>query len=141
MEPSTENEERGKPQDKLIVVVDDDQSIRDLIEMLVKAEGFRCETAGDGEVGIKLIQDKIPDLVLLDLMLPRYGGFEILRQLQTGDTARVPIVIVTGRYSDRTTVDMIKQESNVVDFVEKPINTKIFGLNLHKLLKTSPIPK
>lgn len=127
-----------RPQDKLIVVIDDDTSIRELLELLVKGEGFRCETAGDGEEGLQKIIKLRPDLVLLDLMLPRYGGFEVLRQLQVGDTSNIPIVIVTGRYTDRTTAEMIRQESNVVDFIEKPVNTKSFGLLLHKLLKTMP---
>ena len=55
-------------------------------------------------------------------MMPRYGGFEVLRQLQSGGLARIPIVIVTGRYTDRSTSEMIRQESNVVDFLEKPLN-------------------
>lgn len=126
------------PKDKLIVVVDDDDSVRELLEFLVRKEGFNVETAADGEEGLGKIQKLIPDLVILDLMLPRYGGFEILRQLQQGDTSRVPIIIVTGRYTDRTTADMIRQESNVMDFLEKPIKANVLAMSLHKILKTTP---
>src|SRR5438105_13394137 len=87
-----------RPQDKLIVIVDDDDSVRELLEFLVRKEGFSVETAADGEEGLETIKKLLPSLVILDLMLPRYGGFEILRQLQQGDTARIPIIIVTGRY-------------------------------------------
>lgn len=131
----------GKPSDKLVVVIDDEESIRELLELLVKQEGFRCEVSDNGEDGLQKITKLVPDLVLLDLMLPRYGGFEVLRQLQVGETASVPIIIVTGRYTDRTTAEMIRQESNVIDFIEKPINTKAFGLMLHKVLKTQPAAK
>jgi DNA-binding response OmpR family regulator len=126
----------GDPGDKLICIVDDDESVRELLEFLVKKEGFKCDSARDGEEGLQKIQQLLPDLVILDLMLPRYGGFEILRQLQTGETSRVPIVVVTGRYSDRSTTDMIRQESNVMDFLEKPVKPSVFTATLHKVLKT-----
>lgn len=134
----TESEALGRPQDKLIVVIDDDDSVRELLEFLVKKEGFRVETCSDGEQGLSRIQKSLPDLVILDLMLPRYGGFEILRQLQLGETAKIPIVIVTGRYTDRTTAEMIRQESNVMDFLEKPIKAGVLAGTLHKILKTAP---
>ena len=120
------------------MIVDDDDSVRELLEFVVKKEGFKTETAADGEEGIEKIQKLLPDLIILDLMLPRYGGFEVLRQLQAGETARIPIVIITGRYTDRTTSEMIRQESNVMDFLEKPIKPAVLGVALHKILKTRP---
>lgn len=134
----TEEAALGRPQDKLIVIIDDDDSVRELLEFLVKKEGFRAATCADGEEGLARIQKDMPDLVVLDLMLPRYGGFEILRQLQLGDTAKIPIVIVTGRYTDRSTAEMIRQESNVMDFLEKPIKAGVLAVTLHKILKTAP---
>jgi DNA-binding response OmpR family regulator len=127
-----------KSSDKLVMIVDDDESVRDLLEFVVKKEGFRVETAGDGEEGLNKIQAMLPDIILLDLMLPRYGGFEVLRQLQGGATAKIPIVIITGRYTDRTTAEMIRQESNVMDFMEKPLKPAVLAMTLHKLLKTRP---
>lgn len=131
----------SRPEDKLILIVDDDEAVRELIEFVVKKEGFRVESAGDGEEGIGKVQKLLPDLVVLDLMLPRYGGFEILRQLQIGETANIPIVIVTGRYTDRTTAEMIRQESNVLDFMEKPIKPQVLATVLHRILKTTPQPQ
>lgn len=128
----------SRPEDKLVVIIDDDDSVRELLEFVVKKEGFRTDTAADGEAGLSKISELLPDLVILDLMLPRYGGFEVLRQLQTGETARIPIIIVTGRYTDRTTAEMIRQESNVMDFLEKPIKANVLGVTLHKILKTQP---
>jgi DNA-binding response OmpR family regulator len=128
----------GSPSEKLVVIIDDDDSVRELLEFIVQKEGFRTDTAIDGEAGLNKIAEVKPDLVILDLMLPRYGGFEVLRQLQNGDTARIPIVIVTGRYTDRTTAEMIRQESNVMDFLEKPIKAGVLSNALHKILKTQP---
>jgi DNA-binding response OmpR family regulator len=130
--------ELAKSSEKLVMIVDDDESVRDLLEFVVKKEGFRVETAADGEEGLNKIQAILPDIILLDLMLPRYGGFEVLRQLQGGVTARIPIVIITGRYTDRTTAEMIRQESNVMDFMEKPLKPAVLAMTLHKILKTRP---
>jgi DNA-binding response OmpR family regulator len=126
------------PKDKLIMIVDDDDSVREFLEFIVKKEGFQAATAADGEEGITKIQELLPHLVILDLMLPRYGGFEVLRQLQNGATANIPIIIITGRYTDRTTAEMIRQESNVVDFLEKPVKPAILGMVIHRVLRTTP---
>lgn len=128
----------GRPADKLVLIVDDDDSVRELIEFIVKKEGFRIEKAADGEEALQKARSVNPDLILLDLMLPKFGGFEILRELQTDETASIPIVIITGRYTDRSTSDMIKQEPNVRDFIEKPVKPPVLSSLLHKLLKTQP---
>ena len=132
------NSEAGAAKGKLILIVDDDESICELLEFMVVKEGFRCVTAADGEEGIHKVRELLPDLVILDLMLPRYGGFEVLREMQAGETAGIPIVVVTGRYTDRSTVEMIRHESNVMDFLEKPIKAPVLAMTLHKILKTNP---
>lgn len=128
----------GKPADKMILIVDDDDSVRELIEFIVKKEGFRVDKAADGEEALTKARAGNPDLILLDLMLPKFGGFEILRELQSDETGGIPIVIITGRYTDRSTSDMIKQEPNVRDFIEKPVKPQILTSLIHKLLKTQP---
>jgi len=128
----------AKSSDKLVMVVDDDEGIRALLAFVAGKEGFRVETAVDGEEALSKIQALLPDIILLDLMLPRYGGFEVLRQLQNGETAKIPIIIITGRYTDRTTAEMIRQESNVMDFIEKPLKPPVLAMTLHKILKTRP---
>lgn len=123
------------PDAKLILIIDDDEGIRELMTFLVKKDGFRAETAVDGEDGFQKAERLKPDLIILDLMMPRYGGFEVLRQLQGSELKKTPIVVVTGRYTDRSTADMIRQESNVVDFLEKPLKPAVLGAVLARLLK------
>lgn len=120
---------------KLVLIIDDDDGVRELLTFLVKKEGYRVECAVDGEDGFQKAERLKPDLILLDLMMPRYGGFEVLRQLQSSELARVPIVIITGRYTDRSTAEMIRQESNVVDFLEKPLKPNVLAATLERLLK------
>jgi DNA-binding response OmpR family regulator len=123
--------------DRLVLVIDDDEGIRELLSMLVTKEGFRVVTADDGAEGERKALALKPDLIVLDLMLPRYGGFELLKQLQGTELSRTPIVIVTGRYTDPTTAEMIRQESNVVELLEKPVKAARFIQALHRILRPS----
>jgi len=122
-------------QPPLVLVVDDDEGIRELLAVMIKKEGWRVETAEDGAEGERKALELKPDLIVLDLMLPRYGGFELLKQLQGTELSKTPIVIVTGRYTDRTTADMIRQESNVVELLEKPVKATRFILALQRILR------
>ena len=122
---------------RLVLVIDDDEGIRDLLSLLLKKEGFQVETAGDGEEGRRLALSLKPDMIVLDLMLPRYGGFELLRQLQETELKGVPIVVVTGRYTDPTTAELIRQETNVVELLEKPVKTASFLGVVRRILRPS----
>jgi CheY-like chemotaxis protein len=119
---------------KLVLVIDDDEGVRELLTFIVGKEGYLVENAVDGEEGFQKAERLSPDLIILDLMLPRYGGFELLRQLQGTPLSKVPIVVVTGRYTDRATADMIRQESNVVEFMEKPVKPAVLTATLQRLL-------
>lgn len=130
--------ELSQPQDKLILIVEDDESIRELIEFIVKKEGFKVEKSSNGKEALEKARKINPDLIILDLMLPGYGGFEILKELQSYETANIPIIIVTGKYIDKTTSEMIKMEPNVKEFIQKPIKPNVLTLILHKILNTKP---
>ena len=124
------------PGDKLILIVDDDDSVIELFDFIARKEGFKTVKAASGEAAIKTTRLLHPALVLLDLMLPKPGGFEVMRELQGDETSDIPIVIVTGRYMDRSTQEMIKQEPNVKGFLEKPVEPQTLAALLHTLLKT-----
>jgi CheY-like chemotaxis protein len=133
-----EGEEFGKPADKLILLVDDDESLLDLMEHVVKKEGFRTDRAADGNEALRKVQALNPDLIVLDFMLPGMGGYEVLRELQAQGSGDIPIVIVTGRQMDRQSIDMVRQESNVKEFLEKPVRPAIMASHLHRILRTAP---
>ena len=113
----------SKPR-KRVLVVDDDDDLRELVSLIVTRAGFEAETAWDGKQAVEMIEARPPDLVILDLMLPRYGGFEILRRLQQGPLSTLPIVVVTGRYNDPATAALVRAESNVVALLPKPVDTQ-----------------
>ena len=126
----------GLASDKLIMIVDDDDSIRDLMTTAISRDGFRVESAFDGEDAVHKINELHPDLIVLDLMMPRFGGFEILRRLQGGSQAKTPVMVVSGRYTEPSTVDMIRREANVIEFLTKPIRPMILVGKIHAALGT-----
>lgn len=126
------------PSEKLILLVDDDESLLDLMEHVVKNEGFRTDRAEDGPEALRKASALNPDLLLLDMMLPGLGGYEVLRQLQAAGHGDIPIIIVTGRQMDPKGIELIRQESNVKEFLEKPVRPAVLTAALHRLLQTRP---
>lgn len=126
------------PADKLILLVDDDESLLDLMEHVIKKEGFRTDRATDGSEALRKVEALSPDLILLDLMLPGKGGYEVARELQATDAARTPIIVITGRNIDRKNVDMIRHEPNVREFMQKPLRPAILATTIHSILQTRP---
>lgn len=126
------------PGEKLVLLVDDDESLLDLMEHVVKAEGFRTDRAEDGPEALRKAQALTPDILILDMMLPGMGGYEVLRQLQGAGCGDIPIIIVTGRQMDAQGVELIRQESNVKEFMEKPVRPAVLAATLHRLLFTQP---
>jgi DNA-binding response OmpR family regulator len=123
---------------KTILIVEDDLGVMEFLKIVVQREGFKVENAFDGQEGVQKARSVLPDLILLDLMLPKSGGFEIVRELQNEETGAIPVVIMTGRMMDRSTSEMIKQEPNVREYLEKPIKTELLAALIHRLLKTKP---
>ncbi len=128
----------GDPSQHTILLIDDDESLRSLIAIAIQRVGFKVETASNGEEALAKLQDKEFSLIITDLMMPKTGGFEFLKQLQMHGAGRTPVIVITARLLDRETKEMIKLEGNVVDFLEKPIQMKVMALSLHRFLGTSP---
>ena len=128
------------PSERRVLVVDDDDSVREVLEHVMKAEGFRVEGAVDGiEAKAKVLSQR-PDLIILDLMMPGMSGFEFIRHLQVEGLASIAVVVITGRYTDPSTEQMIRFEPNVVDFLKKPVKYVELALLIHRILKTQRPP-
>lgn len=81
-----------------LLLIEDNEMNRDAISRLLERRGFTVLTAEDGEQGLQVCQERLPDLVLVDLGLPGIDGFEVTRQLKAdASTARIPIVALTAR--------------------------------------------
>jgi DNA-binding response OmpR family regulator len=105
---------------KTILVVDDERNIVELLRLYLEKEGWTVISAGDGEEGLALHARHEPDLVILDLMLPKIDGFEVCRELRRrGD---VPIVMLTAR--DDVIDSIVGLELGADDYVSKPFNPR-----------------
>lgn len=86
-----------------IALIEDDIDLLEMFKLKLKLEGFNTVTAEDGVAAIKLIQSEIPDLVLLDMLLPMKDGFEVLKTIKgSGDRKikSIPIIVITNLSSD-----------------------------------------
>ena len=126
------------PSEKLILVVDDDESVRSFIESCATMQGFQVVTAVNGLDAMEKLAARAPDLIVTDLMMPGQSGYEFLRALQGAGSGRIPVFVVTGSSLDASTIALIRQEANVVEFIAKPVTMSKFVAALHSRLKTTP---
>jgi CheY-like chemotaxis protein len=132
----------GNPADFLVLIVDDEADIRTLVEYNLKKDGFQTVSAINGLDAMAKLEPRAPDLIFLDLMMPGQSGYEFLRHLQSAGHSHIPIVIATARSLDSTTVALILQEGNVIEFFTKPFNWPLILGAIHKRLKTlRPSPR
>lgn len=105
-----------------ILVVDDEQDLLDLIEYNLKKEGFHVLKAEDGKEGIEVAREHNPSLVLLDIMMPKMDGLEVVEQMRNDDELKhIPIIFLTARGDEKTEVEGLNKGGD--DYIAKPIST------------------
>ena len=106
-----------------IVVVEDEIDIRELIAHNLSRDGFEVETALDGEAAVHLIRRTLPDLVLLDLMIPKMDGLEVCKSLRKDEsTSNIPIIMVTAKGEESDIVLGLGLGAD--DYLSKPFSPK-----------------
>jgi two-component system response regulator RegX3 len=114
--------------------VDDEAVVRDVLSRYLEEEGFRVETAADGESALDLAARSVPDVVVLDLMLPRIDGLEVLRRMRA--RRDVPVVLLTARGEE---VDrIVGLEVGADDYVSKPYRLRELVARMRAVLRRSP---
>ncbi|NNU15998.1 phosphate regulon transcriptional regulator PhoB [Parvularcula sp. ZS-1/3] len=104
-----------------ILIVEDDESIRTLIEYNLKKEGFEIVCAKDGEEALLKVEESRPDLVLLDWMLPNVSGIEVCRRLRSrAETRGLPIIMLTARAEESDLIRGLDQGAD--DYLTKPFS-------------------
>jgi DNA-binding response OmpR family regulator len=106
---------------KLVLVVDDDAEIRKLLKRLLVQKGRRVLEADRGLLALRLVKDHVPDLIILDAMLPELHGFDIARRIKgSAKYGRIPIVMMSAVYRGWRIAEDLKQNYGVEEFLEKP---------------------
>ena len=121
---------------KNILVVEDDLDIRELISFNLQNEGHQVFEAKDGEAGIDKARVKLPDLILLDLMLPGIQGLDVCRVIKSDqETKETPIIMVTALGQEE---DIVKGlETGADDYITKPFSIKVLIARVNAVLKRS----
>lgn len=104
--------------EKTILIVEDEKPLRDALQYTFEAEGFEVSTAGDGEAGLTKALNKKPDLILLDIILPKMDGMTMLRKLRENVWGRGAKVLVLTNLSDWSD-NKEAVEQNVLDYLVK----------------------
>ncbi|MFC2065874.1 PleD family two-component system response regulator [Chloroflexota bacterium] len=128
---------------KKILVVDDDPDMRAALTIILESQGYEVVTAQDGVEGLASLRAERPDLMMLDLLMPKMDGFAVLRELQDGRWSKyreTPILILSSvreeasrrRYELETAIAL-----DIDDYIEKPVTPDVLLERVDKLLKKS----
>jgi DNA-binding response OmpR family regulator len=104
-----------------ILVAEDEPVARDFLSYILQQEGYTPVLAADGDMALILAREEVPDLVLLDVMMPYVDGFEVLRRLkETPELQHIPVIMLTARTSDADV--SVGFDIGAADYVEKPFS-------------------
>jgi DNA-binding response OmpR family regulator len=127
----------GKEPKKTVLVVDDEEDIRRYLSAALEEAGFNVVIAVDGEEGLKAVKANRPDLISLDLVMPKKSGVKFHRELiKNKDWAKIPVIIVTGHARDdlgRTDLKELTMSGPEL-YLEKPVNPENYIAAVKKLL-------
>ena len=117
-----------------ILAIEDEKGILDLISFKLTKEGFNVSTAENGKKAWNLVNLKLPDLILLDLMLPDIDGFDLCRLLKSNNTTKnIPIIILTAKEDESDIIAGLTLGAD--DYITKPFSPKILTARIKTVLR------
>ncbi|MCK5162136.1 MAG: hybrid sensor histidine kinase/response regulator [Desulfobacula sp.] len=115
-----------------ILVVDDEEDIRDVLEIVLKDIGYTVFLAENGEKALEIFQSESPDIVITDIKMPVMDGIELLRQIKRENPA-TEVLMITGHGDMHLTIRSLKYEA--MDFITKPVNVDILEIAIEKAIE------
>ena len=115
-----------------ILIIEDDPALLRALADSFRFESYEVLTAQDGEMGLRLVKDKKPDLLILDLMLPRMSGYDVCRRLRA-EGVEIPILMLTARGEEADRV--VGLDLGADDYVTKPFSVRELGARVRALLR------
>src|SRR5438445_12470210 len=107
-----------------ILIIEDERALTDVLTYNLQRDGYEVSVAHDGQEGLRKAQTMLPDLIILDLMLPLLGGLEVCRELRAGERTRdIPIVMLTAKAEE--TDQLVGFSMGADDYVTKPFSVKV----------------
>ena len=123
--------------EKTILIVEDETNIVDILSFNLEREGYNTMEAYDGQTGLQLAREQNPDLILLDLMLPKMNGFDVCRQLRA-DGSTIPIIMLTAREEEADKV--MGLELGADDYITKPFGIKELMARVNANIRRARMP-
>jgi len=117
---------------KIILVIEDDASIRELVTWNLAEDGYGCLCANDGMEGLTAVREEAPDLIILDLMLPRMDGFEVIKTLRM-EGVETPVIMLTAKNEEADKV--IGLEFGADDYITKPFGIRELKARIKAVLR------
>lgn len=117
-----------------VLIVEDDEAIAEVVQRILRIDGYKTEIASDGELGLALAASFDPDIVILDLGLPQLDGTEVARRLREGSD--VPILVLTARDATESKVEGL--DAGADDYLVKPFEREELLARLRALLRRRP---
>jgi len=122
-----------------ILVVDDEEDIRELVQYNLVREGYSVECAASGEDALNMVRKNIPDLIILDLMLPGIDGLTVSRELKKNPTTdAIPIVMLTAKGEETDII--VGLELGADDYITKPFSPKVLIARIKAVLRRKEVP-
>jgi len=119
---------------KKILIIDDEPQLVELLKIRLEANDYEVLVAADGQEGLKAARSKKPDLIILDLMLPKVDGFTVCRMLKFDEKYKnIPIIMFTARAQDSD--KRLGKEVGADDYVTKPFDPQVLLDKISKLLQ------
>ncbi len=106
--------------DSKILVIDDEKAIADIIKFNLEKEGYKVSTAYDGEEGVQAVDNILPDLVILDIMMPKKDGFQVLKEIRVKH--KIPVIMLTAKEEEVDKV--LGLELGADDYITKPFSMR-----------------
>jgi two-component system, OmpR family, response regulator VicR len=125
---------------KHILCIEDEPEMIDLIRLILGRRGFKVTGAAGGKAGLQAVRDELPDLVLLDLMMPDMDGWEVYQQMKAEElTRQIPVIVVTARAQSIDKVLGI-HIAKVDDYIAKPFSPQELLTSVEKVLARKKDP-
>ena len=117
-----------------ILVVEDEDALSTLLSYNLEKEGYKVTVATDGEEGLMLVDERLPDLIVLDWMLPKVSGIEVCRRLRTrAETRNVPIIMLTARGEESDRIRGL--DTGADDYITKPFSMTELTARIRAVLR------
>jgi len=119
---------------RTVLIVDDEQSLRDALEMTFSREGYQVLKACDGREGLEAARTSLPDVILLDVMMPGMDGYEVCKRLRSHyRTRHIPVILLTAKGTEEDKLEGLQGGAN--DYVLKPWNKRELVTRVHNHLE------